>query len=189
MISLVSSSADRANAYKIQASNGLPLLSPAYISKLGSNKFICGVIDKVVAIKKFEIAFIKVALSFTHLSDKFPTGNAATLAVDHENKKGMVPVLTLLLILAVPVGFGKPAPSGSLANKETQTKLQTIVGPFKAWAGSVHHSWKRQLDQSAHTDGSGSSSKSIASRISCRAPSTSPAAHKSTPPQHKNLHP
>jgi hypothetical protein len=90
-------------------------LLPAYISKLGSTKLICGVMDKVVAIK-FKIDFIKVALPFTQLPDKFPPNKAATLAADHKNKD-MVPVLVLLLV-GVPVGFGKPAPRGSLANEE-----------------------------------------------------------------------
>jgi hypothetical protein len=56
-ISLISLSADRANAYKIQASNDLSLPSPSYISKLGSTIVICGVMDIAMAVV-FEILFI-----------------------------------------------------------------------------------------------------------------------------------
>jgi hypothetical protein len=59
LISLISPSADRCpNTCKSQASNGISLSLPMYISKLGSTKFIsCGVIDKEVT-TKFEITFI-----------------------------------------------------------------------------------------------------------------------------------
>ncbi len=56
-ILLITPSADCPNAYKIQASNDLSLLSPAYISKLGTIKSICGIMDKALAVE-FKIAFI-----------------------------------------------------------------------------------------------------------------------------------
>jgi hypothetical protein len=153
-ISLIPPNADQADAYKIQASDDLSLSSPAraYISKLGTTKFICGVMDKTLAIK-FEILFIykdhreglpnnsdasKTDLPFTHLTNKFPPDKAAALTTDHKNE-GLVPVLVILPATA-PVGFSKPAPSStSLANEETQTTLQTIADRFKAWANSVLH--------------------------------------------------
>jgi hypothetical protein len=107
--------------------------------------------DKMVA-TKFGIEFIdndlrdslpnvedanEATLALTHLPDEFPPDKAAALATDHENKD-KVPVLALLPV-AVPLRFDKPAPSGSLADEETQTMLQNIANPFKAWADSVLH--------------------------------------------------
>jgi hypothetical protein len=63
--------------------------------------------------------------------------------------KDKIPVLTLLS-QAVPLGFGKPAPSGSLPGKEIQTMLQNIASPVKAWADSVLHMVIHYTRQSLH---------------------------------------
>jgi hypothetical protein len=101
--------------------------------------------DKTVTIK-FEILFInkdltregittndadasKAALSFTFLPNEFPPDKAAALAMDDKNKD-MVPVLVILLPVAVPIGFGKPA-SSNLASKEIQTMLKPLLTDSK----------------------------------------------------------
>ena len=161
-ISLISPSADRADAYKIQASDDLSLSSPAYISKWESSNFICGIMEKGTA-SEYGFLFIdsdlrdglpnhtdasKAALTFTHLPEEFPPDKAAAIAADHVNKD-LVPVLVLLPV-AVPVGYGKPAPSGSLAGEETQTMLQAIADPFKAWADSALYMINQHEGKSLH---------------------------------------
>jgi hypothetical protein len=150
-ISLITLSADRPNAYKSQASNNLSVSTPAYISKWGATRSIYGIIDRALAVKS-ELWFInkdlreglpnvtdatKASLAVTDLPDKFPPDKAAALAVGYINKD-KIPVLALLPV-AAPIGYGKPAPSGSLTDELTQTLLQNITDPFKAWADSVLH--------------------------------------------------
>jgi hypothetical protein len=90
----------------------------------------------------------KAALSFTHLPKEFPPNNAAAIAANHDNKD-LVPVL-ILLPVAVPAGFSKPAPSGSLADEDTQTMLQAIADPFKAWADGTLHLINQHDGKSLH---------------------------------------
>jgi hypothetical protein len=73
---------------------------------------------------------------------------AAAVATDNTNKE-KISVLALLPV-AVPIGYGKPAPSGSLADAFTQTLLQNIADPFKAWADSVLHSITHHKGKSIH---------------------------------------
>jgi hypothetical protein len=161
-ISLITPSAERPDAYKIQASDDLSVSAPAYFAKRGATRSICGIIDRALALE-FEIQFIdidlrdglanitdatKAPLAFTDLPDEFPPDKAAALAADDPNKD-KTPVLALLPV-AVPIGYGKPAPSGSLADESTQTLLQNIADPFKAWADSVLHIITHHEGKSLH---------------------------------------
>ena len=136
--------------------------APAYFAKRGATKSICGIIDRTLALE-FKIQFIdidlrdglanvtdatKAPLAFTDLPDEFPPDKAAALATDDPNKDN-TPVLALLPV-AVPIGYGKPAPSGSLADESTQTLLQNIADPFKAWADSVLHTITHHEGKSLH---------------------------------------
>jgi hypothetical protein len=162
-ISLITPSAERSDAFKIQASDHLLSVSaPAYNDKRGATRSICGIIDRALAIQ-YGIMFIdkelreglpnladgtKASLAFTGLPKEFLPNMAAALAADDTNKD-KIPVLALLPVL-VPIRYGKPAPSGSLADKFTQTLLQNIADPFKAWADSVLHSITHHEGESIH---------------------------------------
>jgi hypothetical protein len=137
--------------------------APAYVNKRGVTRSICGFIDRALAIE-YGITFIdkdlrkgipdltdvtkQASLAFTDLPDEFPSDMAAALAADDTNKE-KIPVLALLPV-AVPIGYGKPAPSGSLPDESTQTSLQNIADPFKAWADSVLHSITHHEGKSIH---------------------------------------
>jgi hypothetical protein len=132
-VSLITPSAERSDVFKIQASDALSVSAPAYVNKQGVTRSICGFADRALAIE-YGITFInndlreglpnladvtKALLAFTDLPNKFPPGMAAALSADGTNKE-KIPALTLLPV-AVPISYGKPAPSGSLADESTQT--------------------------------------------------------------------